>query len=66
MGNAVALVHAAHPGGGRVPDGKKRHRTASGLPPENRTSGGALVGVLFKPGAVAVLGDVDAWQGAWE
>ena len=61
-----ALVHATHPGGGRVPDGEKRHRPAARLSPENRTGGGALVGVLFKPCAVAVVGDVDALQEAWE
>ncbi len=39
----------AHRGGGRVPDGEKRHRPAACLSPENRASGGAPVGVLFKP-----------------
>jgi hypothetical protein len=47
-------------------DGDKRYRSAACLSPENRPSGGASVGVLFKPGAVAAVGDVDAWQRTWE
>ncbi len=55
-----------HPGGGRLPDGEKRQRSAAPLSPENGARGSALTGVLFESGAVAIFRNLDAWQGAWE
>lgn len=61
-GQTLALVYPTHPGRSRFPHGQKRSGPAPDLSSKNRPGRSPSAHLLFEPGPVAVLGNVDAIQ----